>query len=539
MNQARSAGRSMVLLGAGASADAGLLLTSGLAGAIIDKANEDDVSGQGNKPDWVRALNAVYAGMVGYQGSRGGNPRSAVNIETLISAVRLLRNRDEHEVAPFVATWAPALSTFGSTSLPNSEGKSILNAVSKAMLGSDAFADQDITNAVANIATAAVRPDLVQPFEDAEHFVIESLVELLSDHRDVGYLKPLIDLSQSQAGGLDIITLNYDLTVEAAAAENGVPVNRGVDSWTPGKEMAFPAVDGTINLLKLHGSLDWQMRRLLDEGEPLLSPSKILIGSSDPDGMKSSARRQSRPWIVVGDREKLATDGPTLALNFAARSALSNTDRLVIVGYSFRDAHINAMIRDWMAADSRRTMTLLDRTWPRGPRPRNGVEFRDALVFGYAHAGQRWSEDLRIPRVLLVEGTAASHLSQALSEVPAQLADPLASVHVQQIDGGIRLDVTWHGPDMSESDVQAKSPGAAGSFTVHPIGHPLSQTLEEVKDAEPHGWSGWVPSTSVGEWLRDEMKTFYATAELKGPVQLSVSGDSLAGPLRWHSELDV
>ncbi|HAQ9610384.1 TPA: hypothetical protein IYE61_002873, partial [Enterococcus faecium] len=310
-----SVGRSMVLLGAGASADAGLLLTSELAGAIIDKANADhDGVGQASRADWVRALNAVYAGMVGYQGSQGNNPRSAVNIETLISAVRLLRNRDKHEVAPFVATWAPALSAFGSASLPSSDGKSILNAVSKALLGEGTFADQDITSAVANIAAAAVRPDLTQPFEDAEHFVIESLVELLSAHKNVAYLKPLIDLCQRQAGGLDIVTLNYDLTVEAAAAENGTQVNRGVDSWSPGEEMNFPPVDGTINLLKLHGSLDWHMRSLLDKGEPLLSPAKIVTIPTDQDDVRTRGRRQDLPWIVVGDREKLATDGPTLAL---------------------------------------------------------------------------------------------------------------------------------------------------------------------------------------------------------------------------------
>lgn len=326
--------RVTVLLGAGASADAGLLLTSGLAGAIVERANKSDSV---LKPDWVRALNAVYAGMIGHLGARGNNPLSAVNIETLVSAVRLLQARNDHEVAPFVASWVPSLNNFDSSELPTRAGEKLLSAVGKTLVGEHHFADNDVTAAVAEIARAAVQPNLEQPFRDAEAFVLSSLVDLLGDHRDVSYFTPLLDLARTQAGGLDVITLNYDLTVETAAANAGVPINRGVENATPSEPLLFPTADGTLNLMKLHGSLDWRASISEPGMHSQISPRKIQVTA--PQAM-ADRYHEDLPWIVVGDREKLATDGPTLALNFAARTALNRATHLTIVGYSFGDAHI-------------------------------------------------------------------------------------------------------------------------------------------------------------------------------------------------------
>lgn len=70
------------------------------------------------------------------------------------------------------------------------------------------------------------------------------------------------------------------------------------------------------------------------------------------------------PAIVIGDREKLETDGPTLALLHAFQRALDRANRLVVVGYSFGDAHVNAVVRDWLNSDDSRTITVLEPSWP-------------------------------------------------------------------------------------------------------------------------------------------------------------------------------
>lgn len=197
--------RTTVLLGAGASRDAGLLLTSDLAETVVKLANEQHTDRLSITPDWVRALNTVYGGMIGYQAGQGRNPLLAVNIETLISAIRLLRERDTHEVAPFVATWAPSLSNFGPSDIPAYNGQTIIDAVDSSIapdrLGHARRRPHDarvVTEAIANIAQRAVSPNLTKPFEDAENFILSTLVDLLSNLRDIDYLDPILDLSQTQ-----------------------------------------------------------------------------------------------------------------------------------------------------------------------------------------------------------------------------------------------------------------------------------------------------------------------------------------------------
>lgn len=286
----------------------------------------------------MRALNAVYAGMVGHQGRRGGNP---LNVETLVSAVRLLQNRDSHEVAPFVAAWSPALSDFDSEEIPAQPGDKIADVINRGLMGHGGMIGHDIGEAVATIARAPLRPHLQKPFTDAEIFILRSLVDLFGDIGDVSYLQPLVDLARTQPGGLDVITLNYDLTVETIAAQSGLTVVRGIEAWRPGQPLAFPREDGVLNLMKLHGSLDWRRaagdRKLPSE----LTPPRLDI--VDPQMMVDGDQRSQLSWIVVGDREKLATDGPTLALNFAARDALTRATHLAVVGYSFGDVTRTSM----------------------------------------------------------------------------------------------------------------------------------------------------------------------------------------------------
>jgi hypothetical protein len=342
-----------------------------LAEQVIRAANDRERGGRAQyRSEWVRALNFVYSAMVGYQGLRGDDPLRAVNIETLISALRLLKARDTHEVAPFVATWSSGLSDLASSEAPTSEGKTILDAVGKSIAGRGGFADRDVAEAVAEIARAAYRPDLGHAFSDAEEFVLSELVRLLGSPTTTGYFSPLFDLAASQPGGLDVLTLNYDLTVELAALAAGVPVERAIASWRPGAHLVFPRNDGEINLIKIHGSLDWELDAdPRGARHPLQPPS---IGVVDT--------LAKRPWIVVGDREKLATDGPTLPLLVAAQDALARADHLAVVGYSFGDAHVNSPIRDWLFHDSTRTISILDKSWPPLSQAWTGRDFRETLL---------------------------------------------------------------------------------------------------------------------------------------------------------------
>lgn len=527
-------GRTAVLLGAGASADAGLLLTSGLASAVVEKANKSSANRhRAGRHDWVRALNAVYAGMVGYQGARGDNPLSAVNIETLISAVRLLRRRDDHEVAPFVASWSSALSNFASSTLPTQSGKAILDAVVNGMGSSASFADRDITEAVAQIARVAVRPGLEKPFADAEEFILRSLMELLSAHKGVAYLNPLLDLAHSQRGGVDVITLNYDLTVETAASQHGVVVNRGVESWRPGEILRFPMIDGVLNLMKVHGSLDWRIERTrsTDQRDSRLVPYSVTTA---PVTQPDEDRPRDLPWIVVGDREKLATDGPTLALNFAAQSALQRASHLAVIGYSFGDDHINSMIRDWLSADETRTMSVLDLQWPRETDHLQNSDFRSALLDSYG-AQQRYDGEPIDPRVLPVEGRTSEKLAEVLSGRPSRAPDPLAEASVSRDKSALRIEIIWHGAELANARVTASlTPDASGTR-----GYPDVPLYDRPPLPKANSSEQWERRLRGTHWPSGSTMTLYAAAETSLPLQLQIRGASIVGSFEWNGTVGV
>jgi hypothetical protein len=58
--------------------------------------------------------------------------------------------------------------------------------------------------------------------------------------------------------------------------------------------------------------------------------------------------RWAEPAIIMGGENKLQAEGPFLGLFMEFRNRLRDTQRLVVVGYSFRDRHINEAIRAWM-----------------------------------------------------------------------------------------------------------------------------------------------------------------------------------------------
>lgn len=125
--------RIALILGAGASGDAGLKLTSDLARIVVA-----GVEGQGPTPSpAVQALNFVYSQMIGYQGEDGNNPLTAVNIETLVSALRLLASRSSHEVAPFVSAWKAGAVGFSTRETDPTLAKRLDDTVRAVALGAE------------------------------------------------------------------------------------------------------------------------------------------------------------------------------------------------------------------------------------------------------------------------------------------------------------------------------------------------------------------------------------------------------------------
>ncbi len=67
-----------------------------------------------------------------------------------------------------------------------------------------------------------------------------------------------------------------------------------------------------------------------------------------------------RPAVVFGQRNKLTAEGLFLDLLRSFRDGLAGADRLTVVGYSFRDPHINEYLSQWLNEDEGRRIRVIN-----------------------------------------------------------------------------------------------------------------------------------------------------------------------------------
>lgn len=423
--------RIAVLLGAGASFDAGIPLTAALTEQVLASVNRLSES----REPWVKAINFAHAAMFSYAARDGSNPIGTVNIERLISALRLLHGREDHEAAPFVSSWHDPVLPEGRVHADKWNSDRFVGNLAQALglngndrgglaAASKQSAIDNIGYFIAEFADGAKKPVRRGDYREADKQVLRLLGTLLQVREPVDYLYPLVDLALTQQDGLDVVTLNYDLAVEQAAGERSVAIDRGVGDW-PRERIRFDVAAQKLRLHKIHGSLDWEW----EAHNPSLTRLKVSDGAVE------------QPWIVVGDREKLATDGPTLELLHAAEEAIEHADHLVIVGYRFADAHVNHVIRNWMLRSEDRTVGVIEPSWS---YPQSGSFFAQ-LINDY---GGSWRHDLtdRTQRVFGYQGGARAQLPHALSsELPPADTIVVANVGATVADNGAIFVKIEHG----------------------------------------------------------------------------------------------
>lgn len=137
-----------------------------------------------------------------------------------------------------------------------------------------------------------------------------------------------------------IATLNYDNSIELLAKSQSIPWTTGIDQWSTSGCLDF--TEHKLLLLKLHGSIDWTWGTT-DKPSNHLMLHKV-IRRIEPDEMKD----RYEPAVIFGQRNKLTAEGPFLDLLIRFREQLSKASRLTVVGYSFRDMHINVYISQWL-----------------------------------------------------------------------------------------------------------------------------------------------------------------------------------------------
>jgi NAD-dependent SIR2 family protein deacetylase len=423
----------MCLLGAGASVEAGVPDTYGMTQRIAEVFQRDPQLRR-----YAHVISFAIGGLLFQQGIKGKNPLvSGVNVEELFNAVQLLAERNSLEAAPFVGSWHAMVQEFdmARSSPPQLdrlyrliyEGvtKEILNALPHSL---PSFGDRDIDreleqtikrtvetmvhNRGSSYSSTSVgrkigdyvmritkdwmdrlklqsphggydfqrefksaieqmkdRPGEGEVFAETAELMIRALADIvwIDSAERVQHLKPLIALLATQQQ-LTVATLNYDNGVELLATSAGVSCTTGIDEWS--KSGSFGRGDDGILLLKLHGSIDWALRRSRQSVERPMPHS--AIEQVTPAQVKEAG---FRPAVIFGQRNKLTAEGPFLDMLRGFQQELSRCQTLTVVGYSFRDDHVNEYLSQWLNHSKGHRMRIVSPLFDQNPS-----EFAQQLV---------------------------------------------------------------------------------------------------------------------------------------------------------------
>jgi len=359
-------------------------------------------------------LQFVTGVLLAERGRQGNNPLDGIDVEEVMTALDLLANRKNLEISPFVGAWDHGVGHFDQSAVTSRDAE---NAIGKIFnFSQPSFSDgKPLIELIRNIAGMS---STGANYRRAREASIATLITVLQDHEDVSYLKPIFRLADSQTH-CTVATLNYDRTLEDAAYESDVRMDTGIDHWTSNGEWSFNN-DAPVHLLKLHGSIDWIEEDIHTDA----LPEARFRTRRDDDQFPNF--RGVRPGMIFGGANKLRADGPYLELLSRWEDVLTSSDNLIVVGYSFRDDHINEILRRWVNRGPHRRMVVID------------PEARDLRQFGKTNFISQLQQDLlgeqgwsssaaehppRHYRLIQLAHSAQSGLPIALSLIDDDAAD--------------------------------------------------------------------------------------------------------------------
>jgi len=406
----------MLLLGAGASIEANVPGALKMTNMILTNIrNKSRFAKHGH------ALSFVVGGLVFDAGMKNRNPlEPEINVEDLFNAVQLLAERKNLEAAPFIGSWhtfvdeldkiyphkpngslqkliyasiskeitsalaqtasssaisqidktlktatekiLDAITKKRSVSLSSSEslGKAIEKYISettkkwidKINRPSTSFSNNIDKQVDKTISASQAVSGEGQVFQETSAYMIAALKDLvwISDSSKVKYLSPILNILNDQEK-ICIATLNYDNSIELLAQSYEISCDTGISSWSDNGKLRFE--NSGINLIKLHGSIDWKKIGNISQGRmPTYLYSKV-----DADEIMKT---DFKPAVIFGSRNKLTADGPYLDLLRNFSENLDEATELVVVGYSFRDSHINVYISNWLNANEGNRLSIIN-----------------------------------------------------------------------------------------------------------------------------------------------------------------------------------
>ncbi|MCK4259003.1 MAG: SIR2 family protein [Halanaerobiales bacterium] len=215
----------------------------------------------------------------------------------------------------------------------------------------------DLSKIPISLTTHLAKEGFVSHFIDLEgltkgsKILIKSLKKFLHDKCQVKkenlvYLYPFFNWLKKSQYALDIFSLNYDLVIENLCEEFFVPYTDGfLMNWNPG---LFFNSQFQVKLYKLHGSFDWYQSEL---GERIKIP--IL-----KEGGKLEFLNQTNVYsMMVYPRRKKRESFGELFRFFYDR--LLTLEKLVVIGYSFRDEELKKIIDESLIKNHRLHLELV------------------------------------------------------------------------------------------------------------------------------------------------------------------------------------
>ena len=153
-----------------------------------------------------------------------------------------------------------------------------------------------------------------------------------------------------------VATLNYDNAVELLARDNSVSCDTGIKDWI--EKGAFDFSGDGLKLLKLHGSVYWRWTEDLTTYDLRMPHRKIRYKEHYTDRFRTMVAVDT-PMVIYGQRNKLTTEGIFLDLLRQFDEELSKSDMLTVIGYSFRDEHINFFIKKFLNRDENNVIRVV------------------------------------------------------------------------------------------------------------------------------------------------------------------------------------
>lgn len=333
----------LVLLGAGASMDAGLPSSFSLVDEVSKQLKESLKT-----KTLYPAFEFVRSSLLAFKASKGDSPQ--INIEELFQSVSALADSSSNPLHPFVASWVPTLEALKSPQDASMELNRFvleLHDLFEDFESAERFergVNEDVIDSFHELLEVQ-KSSFTSTFKNLSSHIIDGAQFVLSEiTKSTDYLAPIVAAPNKP---VNVVTLNYDLVVEKFAKENNLRVDRGESNWEYLSSWDWDP-NAEIHLLKLHGSLDWAFQS--ERGSGLIPQQKLV--------QRTAGKRQS-PGLIFGEQNKLTARGPFLRMYLEFVRQLEQSDSVLIVGYSLGDPHVNVALEQWLAKGGRR-LTVVD-----------------------------------------------------------------------------------------------------------------------------------------------------------------------------------